>query len=188
LGFIAGPYLTYNHAAVIPALLAGLILGVIAAIVFLGDSLAAAAGGAPGDWLLHSASTIARVRFISLAALILGPQLLLVLGMESAEQIAAFGHPLGLAAALGAPAFYALLAHTLAALIVAGAALLVSRAVTVAARVVARALGTQLRCVPASALSPCFARREFHELLGRRVKPLARRIANRPPPLTFSVA
>lgn len=188
-GLIAGPYSAYNHASIVPALLAALILTTISTLGIFGGVIARAAG-LRADWLADSAERIARIRFFALTPIIFSVQLALLLAMESAEQTAAFGHPLGFVAAIGAPPALALGVHLLAALTLAGAAGLLSRAIVFGVRSLAQAVGPLIRRLLIATSSAPAARRQRvgHHLEGKRVAPLARRIASRPPPFAIPVA
>lgn len=187
-GLIASPYGAYYHETIVPVLLTGLVCTTIVAAATFGDALVRAAGYR-GDWLANCAQFSARINFLVLAPIVFSLQLALLCAMESIEQIVTFGQPLGFTAALGAPLLLALGVHALMALFVCGAAVLFSRALAQAARALTQAVEPYIRrllraqsSTPSTQCQYAISRIEC-----ARLKPLARRIANRPPPFAASI-
>ena len=188
-GLVTGTYGSYYHEAVVPALLGALICATIVAAATFGKALARAAGFR-GDWLTSFVERIARINLLLLIPLVFSLQLALLFGMESAEQIAAFGRPLGIGAAMGAPLPLALSVHAFAAILLCATTILFARALGRAARALTHAATPFIRrlLIKHSAAPSPQRRRLIFRTENARPTPLARRIANRPPPLAASVA
>jgi hypothetical protein len=188
-GLMAGPSASYPHTAVIPTLLVALIFAAIAGLNIGGEALARAAG-VRGDWLAHVAARISGLSPVRLAPVVFAGQLLVLFAMESAEQIAALGHPLGFLASFGAPLAFALAINALAALITVFAISYASRCLTAALRALAIAMAPMMRRLPASRPAGVNVRRLSLDARSDivRTSPLAWRVANRPPPLRATAA
>jgi hypothetical protein len=178
------PFGSYAHAGVIPALLAGILLIGVAVLIIFGDALAKATGLGT-DWFTGSARVIAHVSWFRFLFAIFALQIATLLVMEFAEQTIAFGHPLGAAGALGAPVFVALAAQALSALAVGAAVLFGARSVVAAIVTFARAIRPAFRRQRWSADQPAAAlqRAQNFDSFVPVLAPLARHVANRPPPL-----
>ena len=178
------PVGSYAQAGVIPALLAGVLLIGVAVLIIFGDALAKATGLGT-DWFTGSARVIARVSWFRFLFSIFALQIATLLMMEYAEQTIAFGHPLGAAAALGAPLFLALAAQALSALAVGAAVLFVARSVVAAIVTFARAIRPlfQKRRFFAGQRAAALQRAQNVDSFVPVLAPLARHVANRPPPL-----
>jgi hypothetical protein len=188
IGLTGGPYGLYSHGATTPTLFAGLIFAIIGIMAYVGDALVEAAS-VRVDWLADCAARIARIHVIPLAGIVFLVQIPLLYAMETFEQTLAFGHPLGLLTTFGGPLYIALVVHALSAFIMSSCAILFSRSITQAVRIVARAVAPYLRR-PAKVTSLTAGAR--HTPVGlrakrRRLMPLARHIANRPPPFASSL-
>lgn len=189
-GVVSGPYASYSHGAIVPTLVAALVLGAIALLNVAGEALARSAR-IRGDWVAQVAARIAAVSPLRLLPIVFAMQLLALYAMESAEQIVAFGHPLGFVASLGTPVILVLTVHAFAALIVVGSISHACRALTVAARAIAQALRLPMKRLTAREPSAAFNVRRLQIEAGsnaKRLTPLAWRIANRPPPLQVPAA
>lgn len=184
-GAVAGAFGAYRHDALAPVLLAASIVALVGALGLFGDALARAAG-VKGDWLAEACAHIARAPLFKLAPAILALQLLVFFIMEAVEQNAAFGHPLGLVATLGTPIVIGLAAHVLATLVVLGGVRFATRAIAAAVMALAHALGPTIRRLLIDKQSPLRpAYYAYASFTDRSLfSPLARRIANRPPPIT----
>jgi len=184
-GILSGPYLTYKHETVLPVLLAGLIVCTIATLGIFGNALAPAAG-LRCDWLEDAAFRFERVGFFELFPLILAGQLALLLVLETAEQIVAFGHPLGFIATMGAPLWIALFVHSMAALASALFVAFFCRGIVRAAKNIAHNASFRFLRLSLAAGGCAIVARRFI-LFQRSCKllpPLAQHLANRPPPAT----
>ena len=184
-GIIAGPYGAYNHGAIVPTLVAALALGALALLNVVGEALARSAR-IRGDWVAHVAARISEMSPLRLAPAVFAGQLIALFAMESIEQIAAFGHPLGFIASLGAPIVVALAVHALATIIVVTSISYGCRALTFAVSAIAEAFSLPMQRLAARQQSAASnVRRLAIEADSKtcRLTPLARRIANRPPPL-----
>ena len=187
-GLVTGPYQSYSHGAILPTLLTACALASFAFLNVVGAALAKAAR-LRDDWLRHVAVRISRISPLKVAPAIFAAQVLVLMGMERAEQIAALGHPLGLAASLGAPVFGVLAVHALVAIVVVFAISRACSALVIAARAIADAVVPPLRVPPAKPAVPNVRRLLLHaHSRVARQTPLAYRIANRPPPLSAAVA
>ncbi|HXM18934.1 MAG TPA: hypothetical protein VN934_08970 [Candidatus Tumulicola sp.] len=184
-GVVVSAFGAYRHEALTPVLLAAGIVALVVALGLFGDALARALG-VRGDWVAALSAHMARTPVAKLAPAVLTLQLLVFFAMEAVEQNAAFGHPLGLMATLGTPVAFGLAAHLLATLVVLGGLRFATRAIAAAAAALARAIGPAIRRLLIDKQSPLrpayyayasFTDRSFYS-------PLARRIANRPPPIT----
>jgi len=184
-GFVTGPYATYGHGSIAPALLAASIFATVILLSVFGEALARAAGSRE-DWVVCAATRFGEISPLRLAPAVFAAQLILLFGMESAEQIVAVGHPLGFIASLGSPLVLALTMHALAALAVVSAIRFACQALTLAVRAVASVIGSAvLRASVIKARAGTSALRVAIDTRARlrRLTPLAWRIANRPPPL-----
>jgi hypothetical protein len=184
-GIVAGPYGSYNHGALVPTLVAALALGALALLNVVGEALARSAR-IRGDWVAHVAARISEMSPLRLAPAVFAGQLIALFAMESIEQIAAFGHPLGFIASLGAPIVVALAVHALATIIVVTSISYGCRALTFAVGAIAEAFSLPMQRLAARHQSAASnVRRLAIEADSKtgRLTPLARRIANRPPPL-----
>jgi hypothetical protein len=182
-GIVVGPFGTYAHETLVPLLLTAAIIAGVTMLGLFGDALARA-GGDRGDWLAQASTQIARASSPKLALTVFVLQLLVLSMMEAVEQAAAFGHPLGLGAALGAPLAIGLAVHAFAMLLVLGAVILATRGIAAAAQALARAIGPAIRRLLVGARSTARAARRAFEIFSEvsLLTPLAWRIANRPPP------
>lgn len=182
-GLAIGPYGSYNHGAVIPALLAAGACALLAFLNIVGQAIARATR-LRGDWLSHVAAMLAQASTLRIAPAVFIGQLLVLFAMESAEQIAALGHPLGLIASFGGPLLFVLAIHAIAALIVVAALLQACRALMLAAQVIADAARPMLRLSVNTSPALPNVRRLLVQLWSEtgQLAPLATRIANRPPP------
>ncbi|GEM_PF-4660301 len=186
-GWVAGPYASYSHGAIFPTLLAACALASIAFLNVLGEALAKAARMRE-DWLRHVAIHFSKISPVKLVPAMFAAQLVTLLAMERAEQVAALGHPLGLAASLGAPLLVVLAVHVLVAFLVVFAILRACRALVIAAQMLADVISSPILLVRAPKPAPN-ARRLLIQVRSRiaRCAPLAYHIANRPPPLGATV-
>jgi hypothetical protein len=185
---VVGPYESYSHGAILPTLLTACALASVAFLNVLGPALAKAAR-MRDDWLRHVAINFSNISPLKLVPAMFAAQLLALLAMERAEQVAALGHPLGLAASFGAPVLVVLAVHVLVALIVVFAISRACRALVFAARVVAHAIAPPIVRVPArepAAPNVSRLRIQVCSNIARRLA-LAYHIANRPPPLDAAV-
>jgi hypothetical protein len=187
-GLVVGTYESYSHGAILPTLLTACMLASIAFLNVLGEALAKAAR-MRDDWLRHVAIHVRKISPLKLVPAMFAAQLLALLAMERTEQVAALGHPLGLAASLGAPLLVVLAVHFMVALIVVFAISRTCRALVIAARVLADAIAPPtprlpvLKPAPPNVSLPI----QIRSRIARRLA-LAYHIANRPPPLGASVA
>ena len=184
---IRGPYLTYHHDTIVPTMLSALALAAIAAVKIFGDALANKTN-VSDDWLVSSAARITRFHFLALVPLIFVVQIGVLFDMETLEQTMVLGHGLGFAASMGMPLPLTLVVQAIAALAVGAAAYLVSRAVLIGAQSVARALHTsfcRLLATQPSGLASSYHHDHPRTEQGR-LSPIARHIANRPPPFALS--
>jgi hypothetical protein len=188
-GLVISPYQAYSHGAVVPALLTACALGSVAFLNVLGEGLAKAAR-LRDDWLEHVATHIGKTSPLRTAPALLAAQLLVLIAMERAEQVAALGHPLSLAASFGAPSIVVLAVHVLVALIVAFTLSRACRALVIAVRAIADAISRPMFYLCARRPTTSEARRLTIHVRSRipRPAPLAFRAANRPPPLSAAAA
>lgn len=187
-GLVVGPYESYSHGAILPTLLTACALASVAFLNVLGEALAKATR-MRDDWLRHVAIHFSKISPLKLVPAMFAAQLLVLLAMERAEQVAALGHPLGLAASLGAPVLVVLAVHVLVALIVVFTISRACRALVLAAQVLADAIALPMLRVPArkpAAPNGCRLLIEVRSRIARHA-PLAYHIANRPPPLSATV-
>jgi hypothetical protein len=110
-GILGGHYADNNHLSVIPALLVGgsLVLTTLALRCVDGWR----ASPATGDWLVDVAKTFSQRSPCRDLPYVFSMQLLALFLMESAEQFAIGGKPLGGSAWLGGPIVFSLIAHAL---------------------------------------------------------------------------
>ena len=185
---MVGPYESYSHGAILPTLLTACALMSFAFLNVLGEAVAKAAR-MRDDWLRHVAIHFSKISPLKLVPAMFAAQLLALLAMERAEQVAALGHPLGLVASLGAPVLVVLGVHVLVALIVVFAISRACRALVIAARVLANAIAPPILRVLApkpAAPNVCGLLIQVRSRIAGRA-PLAYHIANRPPPLGATV-
>ncbi len=184
-GLFASQYGVYHHETIVPLSLCALLLGGMAALAIGGHS-AARAAGIKVDWLADAATHISRSSSASMLAKVYVAQLGIICTMESIEQIIAFGHPLGLAAALGAPLPIALGIHLLTSLGIVSLLALAMRAIVAAGLAVGRALAPLVQRLLRSQEWIVLSHRSLglHDPTSRQRSPLARRISSRPPPFT----
>ena len=188
-GLAIGPYSSYNHSAVVPALLAAGACALLAFLNIVGQAIARATR-LDGDWLSYVAARIAQASTLRIAPAVFIVQVLVLFAMESAEQIAALGHPLGLIASFGGPLLFVLAVHAIAALIVVAALLQACRALMLAAQAIADAARPMLRLSVNTSSATPNERRFLVQVWSEtgHLAPLATRIANRPPPPQISAA
>ena len=189
-GIVAGPYVSYNHSALVASFVAALVLGAVALLNVAGDALTRSAR-IRGDWVAHVAARISEVSPLCIAPTVFAAQLIALFVMETGEQVVAFGHPLGFIASLGAPVVLVLAVHALATLIVVGSIAHACRVLTVAARAIVKALRVPMQRLTAREPSALPCVRRLLLAAGSKVgrlTPLAWRIANRPPPLQVPAA
>jgi hypothetical protein len=175
---------SYAHSAVIPVLFTGVLLIGSAILIIFGDALAKATG-LRGDWFAAASALIARLCWYRFLPVVFTLQIATLFAIESVEQTIAFGHPLGVSAALGTSPFFVLAVQALIALAVGVATLLLAQsfvAVIVGfARAIPQAFRRQRRF---AAQCACALRRSQNgSSFAPMPAPLALRIANRPPPL-----
>ena len=188
-GLVTGPYQSYSHGAILPALLTACALGSLAFLNIVGQASAKVAR-LRDDWVQHVAIHISTISPLKIAPALLAVQVLVLMAMERAEQVAALGHPLGFAASLGAPALLVLAVHMLVALVVAFTLSRACRALVIAARMLADAISPLVLRIPAHRPAALNVRRLMISVRSRisRPVPLAYRIANRPPPRSTAVS
>lgn len=180
-GRFPSAYDEYNHGALVPLAWSAATLSFAAALFAFGDALFAER---TEDWLRGAARTIARRRFGEIAGAILVLQFGTLFAMESAEQVIAFGHPLGGLAWLGGPVAVALAIHIAAALCATAALAGAARFLAAAAALVRTIVATfAARRAPGRA--GAVARRPFPRRTAR-CNVVARRIGKRGPPLPAS--
>jgi len=188
VGLVTGPYQSYSHGAILPTLLMACALCSLAFLNIVGEASTKAAR-LRDDWLQHVATHISRISSLKIAPALFVVQVLVLMAMERAEQVAALGHPLGLAASLGAPALLVLAVHVLVAFTVALTLSRGCRALVFAARMLADAIAPAILRVPARKPAALNVRHLVISIRSRisRPAPLAYRIADRPPPLDPAV-
>lgn len=180
LGAVSGPYTSYRHDALISALLGAAAIAVAIGVIALGCSFAACVRG--GDaWFaaLFSAILAFGMRRSSLATILV--QFGAIVGIERIEQVARFGHTLGLGAAFGAPVLIAVALQMACALFVVASLFAFARAVVRAEALVRAAFAPMLR-VRANGASVIIGVRYQADDAAVRFGPHRLRLFNRPPP------
>jgi len=180
-GIVRGEYGAYRHEAIVQSALSVAIVVAIATIVALGECIVAPDHK---DWLATTADRIAAISPIRIFAAVYCLQLAALFVLETVEQTAQFGHSLGLTSALGAPLLVGLIVHAACAFGVSMFALLAMRALA-AARVRLRGVVAPfVRRLAAAMGKPESPAAQTLRAIKRisTPTPLARKIANRPPP------
>jgi hypothetical protein len=181
LGAVHGSYASYRHDAIAAAMLAAAVVGGAIGVVGLGCAFASGVCGRDA-WFAALQSTIANLGPRPTFAVVVVVQFLAIVGIESIEQFAQFGHTLGLVGALGAPLIVAIPIQLVCALAVVVSLFALARAVM---RAEARMRGwlspvihVKSCTLPVAALMRPY--RASDDIV--RPAPLALRFANRPPP------
>ena len=186
-GLIRGPYLSYAHGQMATAWLLAVAAGALGVLVLIGDATARA-DRTGADWLEEAARGLALYSVPRTITIIFVTQLATLIAVESFEQLSQFGRPLGLAAALGAPAPLALALHGAIAIAFGGFVAALMRAIVAARRLLAGArsdLEQRLHPARQSRFSIVFRTFDCDALIVA-APPLARRLASRPPPVSVA--
>jgi len=184
-GLVTGPYQSYSHGTVLPTLVTACALASVAFVNLVGEALGKAAR-LRDDWLHQVAAHISKISPLKVAPALFVVQVLVLIAMERAEQVAALGHPLSLAASLGAPVIAVLGVHAIIAFIVVFAISRACCALVIVARMYADAIAPpilRLAIAKPAALDVRRLLRHVRSSISRQA-PLAYHIANRPPPLS----
>jgi hypothetical protein len=171
-----------NHLSVIPALVAGLLLWftITAARSFSLFRRGSTLGR--GDWLIESATNLARESPLRDMPLVLGLQLLSLFAMESIEQLAFGGRLLGGTVWLGGPIAFSLITH---AILGAGCTLLLAALVRAILATVASLVRDAIDAILFSLSRDggrTFVKRDADEVLPRAQAPHLRQFGGRAPP------
>ncbi|GAC1577305.1 MAG: hypothetical protein NVS3B7_10580 [Candidatus Elarobacter sp.] len=173
--FGPGTWTDRSNADVVPVLGLGLVFA--GAFVFVLAQRAAAPAHAAPLWMHDALVPVARAARAANAVLMFALQIALLFGMETVEQTAVWGHPLGGTIWLGGPLAASLAVHAAAAVLVA---VVFERVLRWLAGRVAGALRCALRVVLERPPLVCVAP---HPALGRLAARALRRLKGRAPPL-----
>jgi len=172
-----------NHLSVIPALVAGALMWLTVTVARTFSLFRRGSTLRRGDWLIESATNLARESPLRDIPLVLGLQLVALFAMESIEQLAFGGRLLGGTVWLGGPIAFSLLTH---AILGAGCTLLLAALVRAILATVASLVRDAIDAILFSLSRDgrrTFVKRDADATLPRAQAPHVRQLGGRAPPL-----
>jgi len=182
-GWLAGTYPSYRHQTASDVTLWAAIVGTMLFVVLVGESVWSPRMGGD-DWFLSIARSIAAAPAMRIIIWVFAAQAAATAAIESAEQIAFFGHVLGIGALFGAPIVAALAVQAVCAVLVSVLTLRIARALVRVRPSLDDFVAPFLRrsVMPDAGLAASASHHALEAGRAPALRPLALKTANRPPP------